>query len=274
MTQSGYLEVNGARLYYDVTGEGQPLVFIHAGIADSRMWDEQVRFFSSRYRVIRYDTRSFGRTTTEDVEYSNRRDLLALLDHLGVQRAAIAGCSRGGQIAIDFTLEFPERVSALITVCSGLGGFEFEETAAEIARFEEMERLEELGDYDALAQAEVEAWVVGFLRSADQVDSALRRRVYEMSRGNFEHVHEGGKPIPLDPPAAERLRSIRVPTLVIVTDLDTSYVRAAADMLAREVPGARKYLVANSAHVPNMEHPDEFNRVLGEFLGEVLRDEY
>jgi pimeloyl-ACP methyl ester carboxylesterase len=270
MTESGYLDVNGGRLYYDVTGEGVPLVFIHAGIADSRMWDEQVSFLSGQYRVIRYDTRAFGRTTSTDVEYSNRRDLLALLDHLGVRKAALVGCSRGGQIATDFTIEFPERVSALITVCAGLSGFDFPEPEEEVARFEEMERLEELGDYDALAQAEVEAWVVGFQRSSEQVDAAVRRRVYEMNRRNFDHVHEGGKLVPLDPPAAERLSSIRVPTLVIVTDLDTSYIRAAADVLARNIPGTRKYVIRNSAHVPNMEHPDEFNRVVGAFLEEVI----
>jgi pimeloyl-ACP methyl ester carboxylesterase len=136
-----------------------------------------------------------------------------------------------------------------------------------------MERLEEMGDYDALALAEVEAWAVGFLRSPDQVDAALRRRVFEMSRMNFDHIHEGGKPIPLDPPAVERLRSIRVPTLVIVTDMDTSYVRAAADALANNIPGARKHVISNSAHVPSMEHPDEFNHTVEGFLEEVMSDE-
>lgn len=263
-----YLDVQGGRLYYDVTGEGLPLVFIHAGIADCRMWDEQVAHFGSRYRVIRYDTRGFGRTTTQDVEYSNRADLAALLDHLGVDKAVIVGCSRGGQIATDFTLEFPNRVAALVPVCAGVSGFEYD-TPEEDAPFEEAERLEELGDYDRLAELEVELWVVGLQRTPEQVDAGLRRRVYEMSRANFDHAHEGGRPIVLDPPAVDRLDTIRVPTLVMVTDKDTTYIRAAADALANGIPGARKVVIANSAHVPNMEHPDEFNRILGEFVETV-----
>jgi pimeloyl-ACP methyl ester carboxylesterase len=266
MPETGYLDVNGARLYYEVTGEGHPLVFVHAGIADCRMWDEQVAFFAPHYRVLRYDTRGYGKATTQDVEYSNRRDLLALLDHLGVEKAYVVGCSRGGQIAIDFTLEFPERVAALIPVCAGLGGFNADFLPEEQARFDEMERVEELGDYDTLAEMEAEYWVLGVSRTPDQVDPKLLRRVAEMNRISFTHRNEGGKPIVLDPPAAERLGSIRVPTLVIATDLDESGVRAAADALANGIHGAQKLVITDSAHVPNMEHPDEFNRAVLAFL--------
>jgi pimeloyl-ACP methyl ester carboxylesterase len=270
MPETGYLEFNGGKLYYEVTGEGHPLVFIHAGIADCRMWDEQVAFFSPHYRVIRYDTRGYGKTTTTDVEYSNRRDLVALLDHLGVEKACVAGCSRGGQIATDFTLEFPERVAALIPVCAGLGGFEGGEfLPEEQARFDEIERVEELGDFDALAQMEAEYWVLGVSRTPNQVDPQVLRRVAEMNRLSFDHRNEGGKPIVLAPPAAERLGSIRVPTLVIITDLDESVVRAMADVMANRIPGAQKLVITNSAHVPNMEHPDVFNRAVQAFLQTV-----
>jgi pimeloyl-ACP methyl ester carboxylesterase len=270
MPETGYLDVDGGKLYYEVAGEGHPLVFIHAGIADCRMWDEQVAFLADHYRVIRYDTRGFGKTTTQDVEYSNRRDLLALLDHLGVQKAYLVGCSRGGQIAIDFTLEFPDRVAALIPVCAGLGGFSNGNALPEEqARFDEMERLEELGDYDTLAEMEAEYWVLGVSRTPDQVDPRILQRVVEMDRANLIHRSEGGKPIVLDPPAAERLGSIRTPTLVIITDLDESVVRAMADAMANRIPGAQKLVINNSAHVPNMEHPDEFNRAVLAFLKSI-----
>lgn len=217
--------------------------------------------------MIRYDTRGFGKTTTQDVEYSNRRDLLALLDHLDVDQAYVVGCSRGGQIAIDFTLELPERVAALIPVCAGLSGFEGEELLPEEqARVEEMQRVEELGDYETLAQLEAEYWVLGVSRTHDQVDPQILRRVTEMNRIGFTHINEGGKPIVLAPPAAERLDSIRVPTLVIITDLDESIIRRMADVMADHIPGAQKLVITDSAHVPNIEHPDVFNRVLLAFL--------
>ena len=176
-----------------------------------------------------------------------------------------------GQVATDFTVEFPERVAALIPVCAGLGGFSGAEfLPEEQARFDEMERVEELGDFDALAQMEAEYWVLGVSRTPDQVDPNILRRVAEMNRGSFNHKDEGGKPIVLDPPAAERLGSIRVPTLVIITDLDESVVRAMADAMANSIPGAQKLVITNSAHVPNMEYPDVFNRAVLAFLQTVV----
>src|SRR5690606_31246270 len=138
---TGFLPVEGGRLYYEAAGQGQPLVMIHAGIADSRMWTPQWDTFAQRCRVIRYDTRGYGKTTTDSVEFSNRADLRALLDHLVVEQAILIGCSRGGQIAVDFTIEFPERVRALIPVAAGLGGFQFEEPKHEREKFIEMDQL-------------------------------------------------------------------------------------------------------------------------------------
>jgi len=120
---NGFTDVPAGRLYYEVEGEGPPLTLVHAGVAHLRMWDLQAADWAERYRVIRYDTRGFGRTQCEDVPYSNRADLAALLDHLGVSRTHLLGASRGGTIAIDFTLEHPARVASLIAVAGrGRGG--------------------------------------------------------------------------------------------------------------------------------------------------------
>ncbi|MGH2399453.1 MAG: alpha/beta fold hydrolase, partial [bacterium] len=95
-SDTGFLSVPGAQLYYEVAGAGDSLVFIHAGVADSRMWDEQFAVFSQRHRVVRYDTRGFGRSKTEDVEFSNHEDLRDLLDHLEIEKASLVGASRAG----------------------------------------------------------------------------------------------------------------------------------------------------------------------------------
>src|SRR5437899_12029961 len=86
------------------------------------MWDAQFPVFAQQFRVVRYDTRGFGKSLTEDVSFSNRQDVSELLDHLGIDRTYVSGVSRGGYIAIDFTLQHPERVAALIPVASALGG--------------------------------------------------------------------------------------------------------------------------------------------------------
>jgi len=131
MTESGFVDFNHGRIYYEADGEGPALTLIHAGVANLRQWDEQVPAFAERFRVIRYDTRTFGRTTSENVEISNRADLAAVLDHLGVTQTAVLGLSRGGSIAVDFTLDYPDRVTALIAVSAGLGGFQSPPTPAD-----------------------------------------------------------------------------------------------------------------------------------------------
>src|SRR5919108_6367792 len=120
--ESGFLETNGARIYYEIDGAGEPLVLIHAGVANLCMWDEQVTAFRDEYRVVRYDTRGFGRTETDAVEFSNRADLAALLDHLGETAAHVVGMSRAGSIALDFAIEYPDRVRSLTVAAGGVSG--------------------------------------------------------------------------------------------------------------------------------------------------------
>ena len=122
-TRSGTLETNGARIYYETDGAGDPVVLIHAGVANLRMWDDQVAALRDSYRVIRYDTRGYGLTETDAVEFSNRADIAALLDHLGEESAHIVGLSRGGMIALDFAIEFPRRVRSLVVAAGGIGGY-------------------------------------------------------------------------------------------------------------------------------------------------------
>jgi pimeloyl-ACP methyl ester carboxylesterase len=267
--ESGYITVNGGRLYFEVTGHGHPLVLIHAGVADHRMWDEQFAVFAQRYRVIRYDTRGFGRSKTEDVEFANHRDLHDVLEHLGIQKAYLLGASRAGGISIDFTLEYPAKVDALILMGSGLGGLDHQPTDSEQRMFDEMEELWNRKEFAALADLEVRVWVDGPGQPATRVNSALRQRVREMILNTYNTHTAEGRPQRLDPPAAKRLGEIRVPTLIIVGDLDESGVLAAGDVLARDVPGARKVVMTGTAHLPSMERPEEFNRIILDFLAHL-----
>ena len=266
-----YLDVSGGRLYYEVAGEGLPVIFIHAGIADHRMWQPQWEAFSPRFRVVRYDTRTYGQTTTEDVPYSNRADLLELMDHLGIDQAVLVGCSRGGQIAADFTLEHPGRVSALVLVCAGMGGLtEIESDPAQEAVFAEAEAAEEAGNWAKVIELDVKAWVDGFGRPMDAETDArlepIRALVREMEWASVAHNDEGGQPIVLAPPAAGRLSEIRVPVLVLAGDYDELATQRIGDLYASGIAGARKQHLP-TAHLPNLELPEEFNRLILDFLG-------
>lgn len=267
-TSSGTVDVPGARLAYDTAGVGPALVLLHAGICDRRMWDDVWVPLARRYRVVRYDTRGYGETRLlDDRPYSNRADLVAVLDHLGIDRAALVGVSRSGAIVIDTTLEYPERVSALVPVAAGLSGFEAPLTPAEEAAFAELERLEEVGEHDALVEAEMRVWVDGIGGSPDRVPG-IRARVAAMDLEAYrDHAAEPEhRVVTLDPPAAGRLGEIRVPTLVIVGDLDAPETQATARHIADGVAGARLEVLHGVAHLPPMEEPERFVELVEGFV--------
>ncbi|HEY8198519.1 MAG TPA: alpha/beta hydrolase [Candidatus Limnocylindrales bacterium] len=264
--QTGKIEVPGATIFYESTGRGLGLVLVHAGICDQSMWDDNVPSFAGGHQVITYDCRGFGATRSTDVAFSNRADLIAVLDEVGLDRAALLGCSRAGSIVLDTTLEYPDRVSALIWVNGGLGGFEHEPTPAELALFEAAEAFEEARDWTSLADMDVRIWVDGVGQAPTRVPTQIRERVRAMSLANYVTEHPYGQPIVLDPPAAGRLAEVAVPTLIIEGDLDPSDTHAAADALAAGIAGARRVVMKGVAHLPNLERPDDFSRHVRDFL--------
>jgi pimeloyl-ACP methyl ester carboxylesterase len=259
----GYADVNGACLYYEIAGAGHPLILNHAGIADSRMWDEQFAAFAERYRVVRYDVRGCGRSNDPPGPFSGRGDLYGLLTALGIARAHLVGLSIGGSIILDFAVEHPEMVTALVPVAAGLGGYAY------TGRGEQEEALEAAiaaGDYARANEIDLQVWVDGPRRAPDQVPPGVRERVREMNAGIYAQLPNQGEPQRMDPPAAARLGEIHAPTLVIVGDADVPYILDIADVLAAEIPGARKVVIPGVAHMVNMERPAEFNRLVLDFL--------
>lgn len=266
---NGFAPVDGGELYYEVAGEGPAVVLGHAGIADCRMWDAQMTPFSERYRVIRYDVRGFGRSSTPESEWSPHADLSALLTHLGVERAAVIGVSMSGGIAVDFALAYPQMVWALVPVAAGLDGFDWSRDQA-LKRFGEEEKAElTAGNIEKAVELNVRLWVDGPSRRADDVDAGVREKVREMQRAIFEKGEPAGEPLPLEPLAITRLQEIKAPTLAIVGDKDASAILEITDLIAERVPGARKAIIADTAHVPSIERPEEFNRLVLEFLDSV-----
>jgi 3-oxoadipate enol-lactonase len=270
MGESGFLDVSGGKLYYEVEGEGHPLLLIHGGLGSLRMWDGQVPAFAERYQVIRYDTRGFGLTETRDVEFSNRDDAAAVLDHVGASTAYLVGQSRGGMIALDFLIERPERVDAFVSVASGVGGLEPqlpEGTAT--PPWEEMERLWETKEWDRLAELDTQVWVDGWGQPPTRVDTELRRKVHDWILDIYRAEKAEGKPQPLVPPAAERLAEIRVPTLVMIGEVDEAGGIAAERHLTASVAGARLVEFPGVAHMIQLEEPERFNQLTLDFLSEV-----
>jgi len=261
------IPVPGGRLYAVDEGSGPPIVLLHAGIVDSRAWESLVPLLvGAGRRVIRFDARGFGRSETDDVAFSNRADVLAVLDARGIRRACLVGNSRGGQIALDTAVESPDRVAAVVTLGSNLGGYEPEPTPAEAALFEAMERLEEGGDAEATVDFHLRLWVDGAGQPPDRVPATMREAVREMARAAADPGRTHGSPIRLDPPAADRLDDLTMPVLAVAGALDVSDTWATAQHLERSCPDAGAVLVPDVAHMIALEAPDLVARLVVDLL--------
>lgn len=265
--KTGFVKVSDAELYYEELGEGDPVVLIHGGALDCRMWDDQFRAFARHHRVIRYDVRGAGKTKSPPHAYSDHGDLYALLKHLGIRKTAVIGLSLGGRIAIDFTLQHPEMVTALVPVAPGLSGYEFkgEDLQEDMAGLAEAYQRE---DYDQVVEFFQRSWTDGPHRTPSQVDPNIREKIRAMAIKGVPGWAIQQHAMPMQPPAIGRLDQIKVPTLAIVGKLDMSDIHAIVDLLVKEIPGARKTVVPDAAHVINMEQPVEFNRIVLEFLSQ------
>lgn len=266
-TKSGFVQVDNARLYYETAGEGIPVVMIHAGVADSRQWNNEFAFFARDHQVVRYDMRGYGKSEPVEGEFNPLDDLVTILNTLGIHEpVVIMGCSMGGGLAMDFALTHPSRVRALIMVGSAPSGLELDVPSP--AKFAEAEKAFEAGDLDLVCEIETQIWFDGTGRTPEQVNQAMRKLLYEMNRQALAHeVKQLGKRLPNTPaPAFDRLSDLKKPVLVILGAHDTPYILAAADYMVERIPSARKVIIEDAAHLPNMDHPDEFQTHVANFL--------
>lgn len=260
--ESGFAEVNGARLWYEASGRGSAVVLIHGGLVDARLWDAQVKPLSKHFRVVRYDIRGYGRSPAPAGEYYPTEDLRALLDYLKIDKATLVGLSLGGIVAADFSLEHPARVERLVLVASGLRGAKLppDEGAANARR---VAASEGMGRYfEEFLKSDMLAGV----RNRPAPREAMRRMMVENYKADA--YIRAGLPQSPEPPTAQRLGQIKAPTLVVVGGLDAKNAQAVADMLAAGIPGAHKVVIPGASHHPPVETPKEFNRVLLDYLSE------
>ncbi len=259
--ESGYAEVEEARIYYEQIGEGPALVLLHGFSFDTSLWDDQVEEFSRKYRVLRYDLRGFGRSTSSEVRYSHAGDLKALLDHLDIHEAYLAGLSLGGGAVINFALEHPRVSRALILIAPSLGGFKWSPNVSS-AQASMQSRAMDRG-IDVAREIWIRQTIFRHAMNNKDIAVRLRTMVGRYSGWHWLHADLG---MPMVPPAIERLGEIRVPTLVMVGDADAPDQIQIAETLERRISGARKIVFPGVGHLINMEVPALFNKHVLEFL--------
>lgn len=263
--EQGFADVEGGRLYYEISGEGEPVVLIHGNMQDSRAWDDQFQALSHSFRVIRYDVRGFGKSSlpNEGEAYTHHGDLAVLLQHLGVANAHIVGLSMGSAIAVDFVLEYPAMSRSLVAAGPWVFGFNppsGEELAAVFSAV--AVALQEGGKEAALEALQAAPMATEIIRKPE-----VRERAAELNSDySFWHFTHTDPVRPLDPTAAARLAEISVPTLLVVGAYDLAACKEFAELLEQTVPSVRTVEIPDAGHLMNMEAPQEFNRVVSEFF--------
>ncbi len=260
--QSGFADINGGKIYYEVRGAGHPLVLIHGGQMDRRMWDEQFDLFSKTYRVIRFDVRGFGKSPASTNVYADENDLAALLKYLHIEKAYVLGLSLGGRISIDFALTHPDMVDAIVPVAPGLSGFHFTEDPNETDSW----RAALAGDWQKVADLWLKSGYMSLAMENTKIAPRLRQLALENAHQYLDNPMLESIP---NPPAIERLPDIKTPTLIIVGNRDVSDIHEICGLLYARIPGAREIVIEGSGHIINMEQPELFNRAVLNFLASL-----
>lgn len=234
------------------------------------MWDNQIGYLSADLRVIRYDVRGFGRSSRISENYSDYKDLLALLDHLKIDRAILVGASNGGRISLDFAVEYPERVRGLVLVDSGIKGFESSGPDEDKlwVRVTEQEaeylRLRRDGKFREAASIDVDLWT-------SEVSPDLRKQLIEIAEYNIHSDSDDpfNFQVSPDPPAYKRLGALKMPILIIAGDRDVPGMINLSESIHKELPQSRLIIIRGADHIPSLSKPEEFRREVSAFLKEL-----
>lgn len=264
---NGFAPADGTALYYEVMGVGEPVILIHGGALDHRMWDDQFADLAARHRVIRYDVRGHGLSRSPYGGYKNHEDLAALLKHLEIERAHLVGLSLGCRIAVDLAISDPQAVRSLVLCSPGVSGYEFD-APEEKDCTERIHAAWNSGDFALAAEEFVRGWTDSPRRSPDEVPTAVRETVKRIAVETMRPDRDSGRAFELDPPAWGRLGEVRAPTLAVLGDLDMPGIHEIVASIGDEVEGSRVEVVTGVAHMVNMERPDEFSKLVSEFLEE------
>jgi pimeloyl-ACP methyl ester carboxylesterase len=263
------IEFDGAIIRGEADGFGIPVVFLHSGVTDRRMWAEQLRELADEgYHVIAYDRRGYGETETPDVPFNHLVDLEAVLDRLSVHAAIFVGSSMGGGLAIDFALEHPERTIGLVLVGTAITGAEPAEIPEEAADLEDaLDYATERGNLDTVNRIEAHLWLDGPLSESGRVQGEPRELFLKMNAVHLNHPELTEEEVPDD--AVDNLSAITAPTLLVVGELDLPDIVARHEDLSEELENAFAVMLEDTAHFPSLERPDLFNPILLEFLEAV-----
>ena len=261
----GFAPSGDAMIAWESAGEGRAVVFVHAGIADRRMWRHQLAAVPDGFLFVSLDMRGHGDTNLTDERFSNHEDVLAVIDHLDIFQTVAVGCSMGGGTAIDLALTAPHRIDGLVLVGASSPGFDPDDY--EPPQWPEILKAYEAGDMDRVAALDAEVWVVGHGRERAEVDEEVIAEMIEMDLIILPQEERRDELlVSIDPPRAERMDAIDEPVLVVVGEHDLPDVHQSGRHLADTLSHHQVVVIPEAAHLPSLEQPEAFNQALFGFL--------
>lgn len=267
MTEIFQVKIGNAQLVGEQAGQGHPLIFLHAGVGDRRMWQHQMSEFCADHQVVAYDRRGFGETVTDNDTFSNVDDLQTVLDQLAISAATLIGCSQGGRIAIDFALAYPQRVHQLVLIAPAISGAPVPEILPDDieALLVALDEAEEADNLKRVNEIEAHLWLDGPTSPEGRVSGALRALFLDMN-GIALAMPELTQEV--EPASAyDRLADLQPPTLVIWGSLDFPHIQEHCRYLVETIANSRGEEIPDAAHLVNMEQPERVNQLLHNFLG-------
>ncbi|MFS8159401.1 MAG: alpha/beta fold hydrolase [Candidatus Roizmanbacteria bacterium] len=263
--KKGHMTIEGSQIYYESSGKGEPLIFIHADTLDLRQWKRQVDYFSNHYKVIAFDIRGFGKSDIpHSKEYSFAGDLHYLMNELRVNKAHIVGLSLGGAIAIDFALIHPDMLLSLTLADSGIEGDTFAQRFLD--EISKIIIVAKEGDLDLARRKWLNLDILSFSRTIPDVWREVKQMVTDTSCYRWFGQNQ---PVTQTPDAANRLHEIKVPTLILVGEYDIDDFQRKSKLLNDNISGSKFATISMAGHLSNMDNPVRFNEELSVFLNSV-----
>jgi 3-oxoadipate enol-lactonase len=255
---SGYVDVDESKIFYEMAGKGDVLIFIHDGLVHREIWDEQFSHFSQKYRVIRYDRRGNGKSSEAKGAFSNVKDLLSLFTQLKVDKASLIAMSSGGRLAIDFTLQYPDKVSSLVLVGAVVGGFPYTQhfynrgghLPSDLKTSEERRLYYAVDDPYEIYRA----------------NKAATEKVVLLVKNNPRKGHGSPSDRPPGKPHYQRLDEIKIPALILVGEFDIPDVHAHAGAIQAGIVNSKRDIIPKAGHLIPIEQPELFNAAVEKFL--------
>jgi 3-oxoadipate enol-lactonase len=254
-----FIDVEAGRLYYEECGTGpDAVILIHDGIAHSAVWDDVWPTFCKRFHTIRYDRRGYGRSPASTTWYTETEDLATLFRNRKVSRAFLVGSSHGGELSIDFTLQYPTLVRQLVLVGAVVSGLPYTDHFLNRG----MSNSQPFGKNDV--QSGLTNWAKDKYLLASGHEAA-KKRLLELLTANPQDMTHSDYARPTQA-ALHRLKDIRVPTLILVGDADIPDVHAHAGAIEAGIPGSKRVVISDAGHLMYVEKPEEFSRVVINFI--------